>query len=88
MEIDPDKLETLFAERYGKIALDEMGEAWIGYCDEYKIEILHPEWLRETINDGVGDRICIHSPEDSEGPLWLLVPREFAVKCLAMGGLP
>ena len=96
MEIDPDKLETLFAERYEKlegVLRRRLGrglpsyEHWIDYCDEHKIEILHPEWLRETINQGVGDRICIHNPEDSEGPVWLLVPKEFAAKCLALGGL-
>lgn len=142
MEIDPDKLEKLFSERYEKLEglapvvgakrplsnpgilpkdpwrakrleawLANMGakfhprdaryaslkpldtqnpayEHWIDYCDEHGVVILHPEWLRETINEGIGDKICIHSPEDSGGPVWLLVPREFAEKCIAMGGLP
>lgn len=99
MEIDPDKLEKLFSERYEKLEglapvvgakrplSNPAYEHWIDYCDEHGVVILHPEWLRETINEGIGDRICIHSPEDS-GIVWLLVPREFAEKSLALGGLP
>jgi len=98
MEIDTYKLEKLFKERYVTLKVegspDSTYEKWLDYCDKHKIIILHPEWLAETLNeDGMRGRICIHSPEKNgdmpgEPSPWLLVPKKFAEKALALGGFP
>lgn len=95
MQVDPDKLERLFKERYRTLKVDGDEEAtyenWIRYCDEHKVFLLHPDWLKETLNeDGLKGRICVHTPEpDGLDPSpWLLVPRKLAEKALALGGLP
>ena len=93
MKIDPEKLEKLFKEKFQKIMVpgspDATYERWIWYCDEHKIFMLHPEWLADTLNEGLKGRICIHNPEEQEtASPWLLVPKKFAEKCLVLGGLP
>ncbi len=98
MEIDTDKLEGLFKERYATLKVDGSPDAtyenWFDYCDKHKIIILHPEWLVETLNEEATRRmVCIHSPEKNgdmpgEPSPWLLVSKKFAEKCLALGGLP
>lgn len=88
MEMNLEKLEELFRERYE--TLQEDPEAWVDYCDEHKIVLMHPQWVRETFNEGHKNMVCIFSPEDDydAGNLWLLVPKELAEKSLALGGLP
>jgi hypothetical protein len=95
MDIDTEKLELLFRERYRTLKVDgnegATYENWIIYCNKYEIFLLHPEWLKETLNeDGLKGRICVHTPEpDGLDPSpWLLVPREFAERALVLGGLP
>jgi hypothetical protein len=97
VKIDIEKLEELFRERYStiKVAGDPGAtyDQWLNYCDGYKILILHPDWLVETINEGLKGMVCIHSPEckgdmPGEPSPWLLVPRKFAERCLVLGGLP
>ena len=111
MDIDIEKLERLFEERFLKFP-EELQETtpslpsrsigtefWVDYCDKHKILMLHPEWLCETLNKGLGDRICIDNYEVKyltdagvidahEGCPWLLVPRKFAERALILGGLP
>lgn len=96
--MDTEKLELLFRERYRTLKVDGDAEAtyenWITYCDKYKIFLLHPDWLMETLNkDGLKGRICVHTPEPAGWPPadpspWLLVPRKFAERALILGGLP
>ena len=94
MEINADKLEELFEEKYkqlhsSRVKYDE--GFWVSYCDKHKIFMLHPEWLCDTLNEGLKGRICIHNCEEiyhENVCPWLLVPRKFAEKALALGGLP
>jgi hypothetical protein len=91
--MDTDKLEHLFQAKYKKLVVegnpDATYENWFSYCDKYKIFMLHPEWLAETLNEGLKGRICIHTPEeDKEAAPWLLVPKKFAERALILGGLP
>ena len=87
MEMNLEKLEELFRERYE--TLQEDPEAWIDYCDKHGIIILHPEWVREEFNKDHKNMVCIHSPEISyEHPLGLLIPKELADNCLVLGGAP
>ena len=99
MEIDADKLEKLFEEKYNQIwssrdrlFSEEAGrELWVNYCDEHDIFMLHPEWLRDTLNEGLKGRVCIQNCEENyheNVSPWLLVPRKFAEKALILGGLP
>lgn len=91
MEINLEKLELLFRERYESLKQTQKDEDfWVDYCDEHNIVLMHPQWVRETFNDGHENMVCIFSPEDDydAGNLWLLVPRELAGKSLALGGLP
>jgi len=91
--MDPDKLEELFRSKFQSLwdsdPKDE--EFWVNYCDDHKVLMLHPEWLKDTLNEGLGDKICIHNPEetvcDSCSP-WLLVPRGFAERIMVLGYLP
>lgn len=92
--MDADKLEKMFKVKYATLVVegnpDATYENWVGYCDKYKIFLLHPEWLRDTLNeDGLRGRICVHTPEpDFDPPPWLLVPRKFAQRALILGYLP
>ena len=93
MDIDFDKLEQLFRDKYEKLVSaaedsDEIYESWISYCDKHKVFLLHPEWMRESLNEGMKGRICIHTPEDSLASPWLLVPKKFAERVLILGFLP
>jgi hypothetical protein len=96
MKINPDKLEELFMIRYEQLApehdsgSDFPSEFWVNYCDKHDIFMLHEDWLRDTLNnDGMKGKICIHNCEDDgNASPWLLVPRKFAERALAMGGLP
>jgi len=91
--MNTDKLEELFSRRFNELWNSDFdgGEFWVNYCDKYEILMLHPDWLRETLNEGLKDRICIHNPEqsywDTSSP-WLLVPRKFAERVLILGCLP
>lgn len=86
MNIDVDKLEEIFLKRHeelrSKVDASDT-EFYINWCDKHEVFILHPEWLRETINEGLGEKVCIHSPEG--GLMWLLVPRKLAEKTLVLG---
>jgi hypothetical protein len=95
--MDADKLERMFRDKYCRIlkdcelsTSDAIYEKWVGYCDEHNIFLLHPEWLKETLNEeGLKGRICIHTPEEGRDTSpWLLVPRKFAERALILGGLP
>lgn len=97
MEIDPDKLEDLFKTRYEQLSpehdsgSDFPGEFWVDYCDKHEIVMLHQEWLRDTINQGIKDKVCIHNCEEmfhENVCSWLLVPKKFAERALILGGLP
>jgi hypothetical protein len=92
--MDIDKLEQLFRDKYEKLVSaaensDEIYESWISYCDKHKVFLLHPEWMRESLNEGMKGRICIHTPEeDRNASPWLLVPKKFAERALILGFLP
>lgn len=94
MEIDVDKLEHLFDEKYKVLVVDGNSDAtyenWVGYCDKHNILLLHPEWMRDTLNDnGMRGKVCVHSPEsDHEASPWLLVPLKLAEKAMVLGFLP
>lgn len=94
MNIDRDKLEILFQERYKSLGAkpDDEDEFWVGYCDKHKIIMLHGEWLADTLNEGkMKGRVCIINPEEvfhENVCPWLLVPKKFAERCLVLGGLP
>lgn len=91
MDINLEKLEEIFALKYEALQPEQAtnSEWWIEYCDGQGIILLHPEWVREEFNKDHKNMVCIHSPEISyEHPLWLLIPKELAVKCLALGGAP
>jgi hypothetical protein len=93
MEINADKLEELFDARYKQLMSESTKDDgfWIDYCDKYKIFMLHADWMRETLNEGLKGKICIHNCEEmfhENVCPWLLVPRKFAEKALALGGLP
>lgn len=96
MDIDTDKLERLFTERYrllqSKADGQRFNEFWVDYCDLHKIIMLHPEWIRETLNEGkMRGMVCIHNCEEmfhENVCPWLLVPKKFAERCLVLGGLP
>lgn len=94
MEIDTDKLENLFEERYKSLVTNpnNVNWVWTDYLDSHEIIMLHGEWLVETLNEGkMEGRVCIHNCEEiyheNVSP-WLLVPKKFAEKCLVLGGLP
>jgi len=94
--MDTGKLEELFKTKYASLVVegspDATYENWIGYCDENNIFLLHPHWLKESLNEGeMKGRICIHTPEkaaDVEVSPWLLVPRKLADRALILGYLP
>lgn len=101
--MDIDKLERLFKQKYESLVVDENPDAtyenWILYCDRHKVLLLHPEWMRDTLNhpdwmrdtlnEGLKNRVCIHTPEeDGDASPWLLVPRKFAERALILGALP
>lgn len=90
MQIDLDKLEDLFSDRYKELnAAKKDDEFFINYCDEHGIVMIHHEWVREAFNDPREDKVCILSPEDgANDPNWLLVPREFAERAVILGILP
>lgn len=90
MQIDLDKLEHLFDDRYRELhAAKKDDEFFINYCDEHGIQMMHAEWVRECFNEPRGDKICVLSPEDGyDSPNWLLVPREFAERAIVLGILP
>lgn len=89
-----DRLEELFEAKYKHLQSSRTNndqEFWIDYCDKHKIVMLHPDWLRDTLNEGMDDRIIIHNCEEMYHENvcpWLLVPKNFAFKALALGGLP
>ena len=99
--MDIEKLELLFKAKYESMTSQyiedpkfflEDPEFFVGYCDEHKILMLHPEWLVESLNDNaMKGMVCIHSPEhqvlNTASP-WLLVPRMFAEGTLILGCLP
>jgi hypothetical protein len=91
--MDIEKLELLFKVKYESLVVDENPDAtyenWLVYCDSHKVLLLHPEWMRDTLNEGLKGRICIHTPEESrDASPWLLVPKKFAERALILGGLP
>jgi hypothetical protein len=94
--MDTDRLEGMFKAKYASLVVegdpDATYENWFGYCDENKIFLLHPHWLKESLNEGeMKGRICIHTPEkvmDVELSPWLLVPKKLAERALVLGGLP
>lgn len=92
MNIDIEKLQEIFGKRYMELASDAKDEEFfVNWCDKHKILMLHNDWLVETLNDGgMRGRVCIGSPEEGElnSCPWLLVPRKFAEKTLALGYLP
>ena len=92
IDIDTDKLEKLFDERYRSLGAKPDNEIWVDYCDLHKIIMLHGEWLADTLNEGkMRGRVCIHNCEEifhENVCPWLLVPKKFAEKCLVLGGLP
>lgn len=95
MEIDIDKLEEIFAERYRKLCFEEDQNPlenesfYVDWCDKHKIIMLHPEWLVDTLNEGkMRGKVCISSPEEGDSSPWLLVPKKFAERALILGCLP
>jgi hypothetical protein len=92
--MDIDKLEHLFREKYKKLVSSaeksvDIDESWISYCDKHKIFLLHPHWMRESLNEGMKGRICVHNPEEfDDASPWLLVPKKFAERALILGFLP
>jgi hypothetical protein len=96
MSIDHEKLEKLFDKKFMELWKDPKDpEFWVNYCDEHKVLMVHPEWIKETLNEeGLRGRVFIDNPETQYHAVgvnvspWLLVPRKFAEKCLVLGGLP
>jgi len=90
--MDTEKLEEMFRVKYESLvarAAGDVYEDWIGYCDKHKILLLHPEWLADTLNEGLKGRVCIHTPEEGrDASPWLLVPRKFAERAMILGFLP
>lgn len=90
MQVDLDKLEDLFDDRYRELhAAKKDDEFFVNYCDEHGIVMVHREWVREAFNEPHEDKACIMSPEDGvDDPNWLLVPRKFAERAMILGILP
>jgi hypothetical protein len=87
--INLKKLEELFSIKYQSMTGSFCHEFWVDYCDEHKILLFCPEWVRETFNENRQGMVCIFSPEtDTDTDQWLLVPEKFAEKCLVLGSLP
>lgn len=87
-----EKLEVIFKNKYQELLTEERAkedkydtEFWVDYCDQHKIKIMHPEWVKESFNEDRADLLCIFSPENE---WWLLVPKELAEKTLVLGYLP
>jgi hypothetical protein len=88
--MDIDKLERMFKAKYKALAKDAGDEEFfVNYCDEHKIVMVHPEWVKETFNERHRGMVCIDSPENTvTSSPWLLVPKKFAERALILGGLP
>jgi hypothetical protein len=91
--LELDKLELLFEKKHQDLSKNskDSNEAWVDYCDKYKIVMMHSEWVREEFNNPRKNMVCIHNVELKSNEYvcdWLLVPKKFAEKCLILGGLP
>lgn len=67
--------------------------AWFDYLEKHGCEGLEAtsdELVRYWNNEKKGGMVCVKNPQPRSDHYreCLLLPREFAEKCLAMGGLP
>lgn len=90
MELDLDKLESMFEKKYQEICKNskDPNEIWVGYCDKHNVLLMHSEWVREEFNSPRKNMICIHNVEEKSNEYvcdWLLVPKKFAEKALVLG---
>lgn len=84
--MDLEKLEKIFKRKYEDLlSKGGMDDLWLDYCDQHKVQVMHPEWVKECFNEEHKGSVCIFSPENE---WWLLVPKNIAEKALVLGYLP
>jgi len=80
--------------------LREIEKLWKRYCKKWEISPLYNDELIEAFNEGLKGRICIWNCDETgrakardkygcddykSWPRYLLVPKDFAEKCLILG---
>lgn len=92
------RLEEIFKSRYGDMVgiYDTVESEWIQFLEKHNCVVITSEDIRDRFQDIINfdscikNGICLVDPNGSEVGLeqFLIVPRDFAEKLLALGGFP
>ena len=89
------RLEAFFREKW--YVLGDNQEEWNKYLEEHGVTVMNVSNAAELYNSpNASMSVCIRNPEIMESlvapedfdDIWYLVPKDFAERVLALGGLP
>jgi len=87
---ESDRLKELFQQRSKDFWRDDTGEfdpkAWRRYLKKIEVRMVEHEMLCEFFNNRTDDSVLCENPH--MGLVWMVTPRDLALKSLVLGELP